>query len=274
MRVCGHTMGVPGRDAFQAIKLFSDMGFDGIELRCASDGQIDPENYTEEEGTKIREAADAFGLEIACLTPYYKDYLSPERRRNEIDGMKKVIDIAGLLRCTRMRAYGGTEPPQVVDETKAWNLTVPALKEICEYADDVGVYVCIENHPGTLARTAAETVKLVEEVRSDNVKILYDQANISRINGEDFATAIDAQRDHIYHVHVKDQKFINGKRVPTLLGKGTVEWRSILEELNRIGYQGFLSDEYEKHWHPDLLPEPEVGMKHNLQYVREILKRL
>ncbi len=37
-----------------------------------------------------------------------------------------------------------------------------------------------------------------------------------------------------------------------------------------IGYDGYISDEYEKFWKPDL-PEPEVGMKRNAEVLRRCL---
>ena len=41
-------MGTPGRDIFEVIKLFKTIGYDGIEVRVAKDGQIDSEAITDE----------------------------------------------------------------------------------------------------------------------------------------------------------------------------------------------------------------------------------
>lgn len=38
--------------------------------------------------------------------------------------------------------------------------------------------------------------------------------------------------------------------------------------LRRAGYGGYFSTEYEKRWHPDELPEPEQGLRHELQALR------
>ena len=46
---------------------------------------------------------------------------------------------------------------------------------------------------------------------------------------------------------------------------------NIMPALKEIGYSGYISDEYEKLWYPDFLPEPEIGMKHNLEYVRKFI---
>ena len=45
----------------------------------------------------------------------------------------------------------------------------------------------------------------------------------------------------------------------------------VRETVREIGYTGYVSDEYEKYWYPDDLPEPEIGMKHNLEFVKKRL---
>ncbi|MBQ7649731.1 MAG: hypothetical protein IJS15_02165, partial [Victivallales bacterium] len=74
--------------------------------------------------------------------------------------------------------------------------------------------------------------------------------------------------------HIKDwtlESRIPLKKTSCLMGEGTVRWPEALKALKEIGYTGYVSDEYEKYWYPDDLPEPEIGMKHNLDYVKKHL---
>ena len=73
MRFCGHTMGTPNYDAIQSMRLFKDIGCEGIEFRCAKNGHIDTETVSAERIAEVRKAAQDIGIEIACLTPYYQD---------------------------------------------------------------------------------------------------------------------------------------------------------------------------------------------------------
>lgn len=41
IKFSGHTMGAPKCDIFEVIELFKSIGYDGIEVRVAADGQID-----------------------------------------------------------------------------------------------------------------------------------------------------------------------------------------------------------------------------------------
>ena len=57
IKFSGHTMGAPGRDIYECIRLFKEIGYDGIEVRVANNGQIDAETITNEEAEKIYAAA-------------------------------------------------------------------------------------------------------------------------------------------------------------------------------------------------------------------------
>jgi len=46
IKFSGHTMGAPNRDIYECITLFKELGFDGVEVRVASNGQIDSETLT------------------------------------------------------------------------------------------------------------------------------------------------------------------------------------------------------------------------------------
>ena len=102
IKFSGHTMGTPGKDIYEVIEFFRELGYDGIEVRVANDGQIDSETITDEEVNKIHEAAKAAGMEFSCLTSYYKDF-TPPARDDVIKNLKRVIDIAAMLDCKLIR---------------------------------------------------------------------------------------------------------------------------------------------------------------------------
>jgi sugar phosphate isomerase/epimerase len=50
----------------------------------------------------------------------------------------------------------------------------------------------------------------------------------------------------------------------TLLGQGEVPVREMLQLLDGGGYQGWISVEWEKHWHPEI-EEPERALPQHLE---------
>lgn len=276
IKFSGHTMGAPKCDIFEVIELFKSIGYDGIEVRVAADGQIDSEKLTDEEALKIDAAARAKGMEFSCLTSYYQNFVKMEEREDVIRNLKRVIEIAALLHCPLVRVYGGVEPfsQPGVWFNDVWSRTVDGIRRTAEYAAKFGVRICIETHIGSLTMSVRDTVRLIEDVNMANVGMLLDYAWVELAGVETGAEAIRKAARHIFHVHIKDwtlESRIPLKKKSCLMGEGTVCWQEALKELKKVGYTGYVSDEYEKYWYPAELPEPEIGMKHNLEYAKKFL---
>jgi L-ribulose-5-phosphate 3-epimerase len=274
MRFCGHTMGTPNYDAIQAMRLLKDIGCDGIEFRCADNGHINTETLSPERAKEIAGAAREIGIEVACLTPYYQDYVRADARPKSIAGMKRAVEAAAALSCPLVRAYGGILPPAGVTREAAWQAAVSAVQEIGRFAAPRGVSLCVENHIGTLTMSAADTVQFVRDVGLVNVGILFDYAWVYVAGHESAAHAVEMMRPHLLHAHVKDWIFPEptlDKRQACLMGEGAIDWRTVLLLLDRAGYEGYLCVEYEKHWVPSL-PDASIGMLQYVQTMKEYLR--
>lgn len=276
IKFSGHTMGAPKCDIHQAIDLFKQIGYDGVEVRVAANGQIDSEKITDDEARALYAEANAKGMEFSCLTSYYQNYVNLDERPAVIANLKRVVEIAALLHCPMVRSYAGVEPfsQQGTWFCDCWTRTVTGIQEVAAYAAQFGVKICIETHIGSLAMTVREAVRLIEDINMANVGMLLDYAWVELAGVETGADAIRQAARHIFHVHIKDwtlESRIPLKKKSCLMGEGTVRWPEALKTLKEIGYTGYVSDEYEKYWYPDDLPEPEIGMKHNLDYVKKHL---
>jgi sugar phosphate isomerase/epimerase len=286
----GHTLGTPASTPFEALDLFAASGLDGAELIWQDDytGAI-PESDGGRVALAVKAHADELGLSIGCLTPYVTrlNDLDEDVRLREIGRLERAIAVAHSVDCPRMRVYGGTllgdEPEQ--DVPRAWSRLVDSLRRLGAMAADHGVVLCVENHFGTMTVSAADTVALVEEVGSEGVGILYDQANLAFTHREEHAEAIRLQAGWIMHVHVKDLEFIHPDRVlkttrvasidkserihaSRMIGDGILDWPAIVRTLIASGYDGSYSLEYEYRWNPDDLPDPEVGFPESARRLR------
>ena len=73
---------------------------------------------------------------------------------------------------------------------------------------------------------------------------------------------------HLKHVHMKDHLVAADGSFETVdFGAGNVGWPEVLGELVAVGYAGYVSDEYERCWHPEL-PPAEVAMKQHIDWLR------
>ena len=154
-----------------------------------------------------------------------------------------------------------------------WQRTVAGLRQAGDLAAEFGITLAIENHSGTLTQTARDAVAMAQQVGRANVGILMDHYWVVAAGVEDPLQAARLQAPHVRHCHCKGLVYENGQPRATLLDGGEIDWLEVLKVLQEAGYEGFLSDEYEKFWRPEL-PEPEAGMARNAAYLRECVGKL
>ncbi len=273
MKFVGHTMGTPELDIYGSIDLFRELGYSGIEIRCAEDGHINSEKIADTDLSAIAQYASKNSIEISCLTPYFRDFVT-QKRETELSNLRRVVEIAVLLDCRNIRLYGGTDPvPDGFDEGTTWKETVSGIRD---FAANTDVRFCIETHIGSQTYSAEDAVRMVEEIDRDNVGILLDFAWVYLAGKENACEAVGLTFQYLFHCHYKDWILSNleaaqPERKACMMGDGSIPWHELFHELIERGYDGTMSDEYERYWNPDILPPASEGMKHNLSYVRSLI---
>lgn len=294
MKIAGHTMGTPELTVTEAAALFSQMGLDAIEIIFQDGYKCALHSDTNDEELKaMKEEFDSMSLEVSCIVSYASDYNQPDpdRRRAACDDCRRCIHFAHRLGAGFIRIYGGSflEGEEGFDDKR--KILVEAMRELADEAKQYHIALVLENHFNTMTTGPEITYDIVREIDRDNVGILYDQANIGFLSGEDYQDCIRIQKEKIFYVHVKDyimkkqgMKFSAAsvshvdeeeRAVATrIVGEGILPWEDILEELSETGYDGYLSLEYERRWHPMDIPEASVGMAKSAEYIRGILRRI
>jgi len=151
---------------------------------------------------------------------------------------------------------------------------------IIDVFDQEGVKFALEVHPTEIAYDFVTTRKALDAIGNrPGFGINFDPSHLVP-QLLDSATFIAEFADRIYHVHVKDSKrHLNGRRSVLAShlnfgesergwdfvspGHGDVDFESIIRTLNRIGYQGPLSIEWE-----DSGMEREYGAQDAIAFVR------
>jgi len=291
MKIAGHTMGTPEYTVLEAIKLFHDIGIEGAEI-VVQDGYRSGISCacSKEELALVKKAAEENNIEISCLTPYnsYFDSLDDQVRTAEIDGICEVIDACEYLGAHFIRIYGGNlQAGDTTDLKERRAKLVESMRFLGERAAEKDVTLVIENHFNTMSISAKDSADLIREINHPAVRILYDQANLNFTEQEDYEEAIEIQQQYIAYMHVKDLVFKDGvafsssevshpdesdRNVYTrIVGEGVIPWPEILKLVKDHGYDGWLSLEYERRWHPDDIPDAAIGMKKSADYLKTIL---
>jgi len=280
MMLAGHTMGTPECSLAEAFDLFARIGLAGAEVvwqadyRCGLDPASDPAALA----AAARQARDA-GVQIVAMTPYENLFNSLDRaeREDAVASFGRALAAAPVLGARWVRLYGGRFLPGDGQREERWARLVDSVRALGDRAERVGVTICVETHFNTMADTAARAAALVREIAHPRVRVLYDQPNLGFIGAEPWSDALPLLQGLIAYVHVKDFAFKGERRAfaasdvthveeearivrSCVVGDGIVPWPQILRALRDGGYDGVLSFEYERRWHPQDLPPAEVGM--------------
>lgn len=289
-KIAGHTMGTPEYNVFEAIELMEKIGADGVEIVVQDDYKSGiPCDCDENFLAQIKKCAQEHHVQVICLTPYnsYFNSLDEGQRQREIAEIKKVINYCEYLGAKYIRIYAGNLKAGDTEKyDEKWAMLIKSLQELGEVAAEKGVTLVTENHFNTMTVSAKESVALMKAVNHRAVKILYDQANLTFTGKEGYEDAIAIQQEYVGYMHVKDLIFREGKSFESsnvahpdeeernvytkIVGEGVVPWPQILKKVKELGYDGWLSLEYERRWHPDDIPDASIGMRKSLEYLRSL----
>lgn len=180
---------------------------------------------------------------------------SNEVRAIEVANVIEAIHVAKKLGTNIVRVFcGDLHGSLSYEQAQGW--IVESLKACAKVAEEEQVYLGIENH-GHLAGKSDQVNEIIDQVNSPYVKSTFDTGNFLLVH-EQPNDAFDQLKENIVHVHFKDfrkkepNENINAYRsiqgeelIGTIPGDGDVDLKYIVEGLRTIGYDGWLSLEYE-----------------------------
>jgi hydroxypyruvate isomerase len=129
------------------------------------------------------------------------------------------------------------------DDEGAHN-TIAGLNRVKKIAEDNAVTVCMEllnskvNHPDYMCDHTAWGVRVIEEVNSPNVKLLYDIYHMQIMEGDLIAT-IRANLQWIGHFHTGG---VPGRH--ELDNTQEVQWDGVMRAIADAGFKGYVAHEF------------------------------
>jgi sugar phosphate isomerase/epimerase len=271
MKLAFTTLACPGWSLEQAVAAARQYGYEGLELRLI-DGELVRADMDIEARRRVRELCTDAGIPIVCVdTSVRIAQPDPAARAEQIGDGLAFLELAAGWDAPLIRVFGG--PPEGTDTAAARDAAIECLTPLAERGRALGVAVVLETHDAFSGSTIVADV--LTAIPEDGAGALWDTLHPFRV-GDTLDQAIANLRDRLQHVHIKD-----GRRPAdggpswdlTLLGEGDVPIRDILAALNTIGYDGWLSVEWEKKWHPNLA-EPELALPQHATLLREYLAGL
>jgi L-ribulose-5-phosphate 3-epimerase len=243
----------------QCLRLAKEAGFEGVELNYDLESDLSPKHGTAH-FQEIRRMADRIGIAISGLCsflfwPYPLTSNDPVKRQRGLELAGKIVECARDLGTRNVLVVPGAvcipwrtdhEPvPNDVCLARARD----AVGRMIPGAEKADVTLNMENifFNGFLL-SPQEMVDFVDGFGSEHVRVHFDTGNIMMYQYPEHWIPILGKR--IANVHLKE---FTKKGTDTSLESfrplldGTTNWPAVMQSLNTVGYDGYLTFEY---FHP------------------------
>jgi hydroxypyruvate isomerase len=161
----------------------------------------------------------------------------PERVEEARRGIDEAIAYAAALNVAGIHVMAGC-----AQGSEAERIFCANLRYACRQAAPHGISILIEplnarDAPGYFLQTTTQTVALIDQLREDNLKLMFDCYHIQIMEGE-VAARLKTLMPYIGHIQIAA---VPDRAEP---GHGELDYRPILSSLDALGYRRPVGAEY------------------------------
>ena len=154
----------------------------------------------------------------------------------DIKRFKEKIKYANVLNPIAVGTETGVYKEGMTDSEEAYQRVLKTMKEIVEEAEKYGVNVGIEGVSFFVINTPQKMKRLIDDLDSANVKVIFDPVNhkdMSKYEEQDeiINDMFDLLSDKICAIHAKDFIVENGELKSALPTEGILNYKLIFEKI-------------------------------------------
>ena len=246
-------------DLEYALKVMNETGLEYAELQFVWEKEIG--DQTEEELQKIKGLVAQYRVRVPCITrhnfvglPIMTTEVLDEAYQRQMEGLKRCISIAKELGTDMVRIMSGRKEMIIfghngaerwVASTGAWERLLKLMEAPVRLAEEKGIILVVETGNNAMITSGWLGKKLVEDLGSKNLKILWDIPNTLYCTDIPYPDAYAEIKDHIGHIHIKDCRANIARATVRFCPLEEGDMAPYLEDsagaLQRDGYQGVVS---------------------------------
>lgn len=160
--------------------------------------------------------------------------------RADIDKFKEKIKYASILNPLVVGTETGIYIVGKTDSEEAYQRVLSTMREIIAEAEKYNVFVGIEGVHCFVINTPTKMKRLIDDLKSDNVKVIFDPVNYLNIHNymeqdKMISESFDILSDRICVLHAKDFIVENNEFKMVLPGTGMLNYKLILDNIKKYG---------------------------------------
>lgn len=202
-----------GATVEEFMRYVTDLGLDHVELKR----EYLAGHPTTPTADEVRELSDRYGVSVTYHAPF-RDWnigsYDEAVREDSVERVKRTLDDAAEAGAEAVVTHGGSVPTRYPEwvQKSAKEAAIRSLAECAEYAQLVGVPLCVENQPSNEQKrryttTPSDLAALLQtvDVAPKYIGVTLDVGH-AKVNGEDWHDFVEkfGHRIQVCHLHDND----------------------------------------------------------------------
>ena len=209
------------REFEHALSVMNETGLEYAELQYLWEKEVGDLN--DAEIAKTQSLLKAHEIKVSCISRHnFAGMLVGDTEvgdgnyNRHMDGLQRCIDMAlelgtNVVRIMSFRRemilFGSSGADYWVTSTGAWDKLLKLLESPVKLAEEKNINLVLETGNNAMVPSAWLGKKLIDDIGSDRLRILWDPANSLYANEPTYPDGWEALKDgYIGHFHIKDAK--------------------------------------------------------------------
>jgi sugar phosphate isomerase/epimerase len=255
----------------QQIHKAKSLGFEALAIETKRP-IASPVDISKKEREKIRSVAANEGIEL-CALESMSNFCGRhmEDRENNLAMMKLTLEMAKDMGIRMVKIFaawpgiindeeaiasyapydrGNYFKPLNASDLRVWNRAIEGIREVADWANDMGITLLLQNHAPVLTPGYEDTWAMFQELDRKNIELCIDvPLFFDRQKNEYVKEAVEKCGKHIRYTHYGAWNFRQNadgeiEQEPAPTHGGRINYETFVEQLQAIGYDGYLVSEY------------------------------
>jgi sugar phosphate isomerase/epimerase len=241
-----------------SLREIAKVGYSGVEILCDIPHAYPP-TFKDDQVRSLNKTLASSNMQISDLNAftlyaigdtYYPSWIDDSKEKR-IEHTIECIRLAKRIGAKHLSTEPGgpVDPPlptssqqQYQDISRFEKIFLNGLTRVAKMAEEDDIKVLVEPEPGLLIENSRQFKNFVTKINNSKyIRLNFDIGHFYCVN-EDPAKVIYELSDYIEHFHLADiaHTRIHNHLIP---GKGSIDFRSVFDAMDDIGYRGFVTVE-------------------------------